>query len=101
MRLDRLASIAEAATPAAVGLPIPDGYDWFRAWAELLTDAQTVARDTFATSLREDSASQVPRSAGERLTPAAERIATWIERCYDVLGWPDLGPPLDPPGYGQ
>jgi hypothetical protein len=98
LRLDRLASIAEAATPAAVGLPIPDGYYWFRAWAELLTGAQDIARATLTTSQREGAASQVSGSAGEQLTPVAQRIATWMERCYDVLGWADLGPPLEPPG---
>lgn len=98
LRLDRLASIAEAATPAAVAMPIPDGYDWYRAWAGLLTDVQDGARATLVTAAREGVASQVTRSGGELLAPAAERIATWVERSYDVLGWPDLGPPLDPPG---
>lgn len=97
LRLDRLAGIAEAATPVAIGLPIPDGYDWFRAWAESLTDAQEAARATIATSVRQGAASQVTHSGGDPLAPAADRISNWIERGYDVLGWPDLGAPLDSP----
>ena len=98
LRLDRLASIAEAATPAAVALPIPDGYDWFRSWSGLLGDAQDGARVTLASAAHEDVASQVTRSGGQQLSPATDRIGTWIERSYEVLGWPDLGAPIDPPG---
>ncbi|MEX0643168.1 MAG: hypothetical protein WD468_10735 [Pirellulales bacterium] len=101
LRLDRMASIAEAAMPTAIGLPIPDGYDWFRSWAKLLTEARQVARATIATSGRESSDSLVTRPVDEPLAPAEERIATWIERGYDALGWSDLGPPTDSPGASE
>ena len=42
--------------------------------------------------------SQVTRPGSEQLAHATDRIANWIERSYDLLGWPDLGPPLGPLG---
>lgn len=92
LRLDRLTSIAEAATPTAMGLPVPDGYNWFRGWSQLLDDAQVAARNTSATD-NSGAASQVARSSSENLAPTIARIANWNERCNEVLGWPHMGPP--------
>ncbi len=39
-RLDRLVSISEAATSAAIEAPFPDGYNWYQPWAARLVDVR-------------------------------------------------------------
>jgi hypothetical protein len=83
-RLERLVSIAEAVMPAAVELPQPDGYHWFRAWADRLLVLRQPAEENRRT-VTARSVSQVSPSAEELLTRAAERVDRWILQGNELL----------------
>ena len=46
LRLDRLASVSEAATRTVVESAVADGYDWFTGWVHVLQDAQRAVEQT-------------------------------------------------------
>jgi hypothetical protein len=83
-RLDRLVGIAEASTPAAVEAPHPDGYHWFRPWADRLSSLREEAAQKMR-SVAGRSLSQVSASAEEQLTRASDRLDLWIEQCNELL----------------
>jgi hypothetical protein len=87
-RFDRLLSIAESATPAAVESPVPDGDAWYRPWAALLSRLRNDASEALATSDSRQSASQVSRPVEEQLTASSARLETWIEQCSKALTAP-------------
>lgn len=95
LRLDRLVGIAEAATPAAAELPLPDGYNWYRPWATWLSMLRQEALEASSRSARDQAASQISHSSEEQLAAAADRLDAWIEQCEELLAWPDLEEPLE------
>jgi hypothetical protein len=87
-RLDRLLGIVEAATPVAVEAPHPDGYRWYRFWAERLNSLRQEAVEKME-ALGGREPSQVS-SAEEQLTRASERLDLWIEQSDKLLAIPGL-----------
>jgi hypothetical protein len=91
-RLDRLVSISEAATAAALEAPFPDGYNWYHPWSARLTAAR---RETLEAAARPDNASatsQVMSATEEQVKQASERLDLWLEQCDATLAWLDLDP---------
>ena len=88
VRLDRMVSVAEAATAAAIELPMSQGYSWYAPWSiRLLALRQQVQR----------AITQSNSGAwGSRLHPqrtnnssVSERLDEWIGQCDEVWAWPD------------
>jgi hypothetical protein len=85
LRFDRLLSIVESATPAAIESPKRDGYNWYRRWSVLLTRLRD---DAVATSAKLDgrqAASQVSRPTEEQLNESLTRLEAWIQECTETL----------------
>jgi hypothetical protein len=90
-RLDRLVSISEAATSAAIEAPFPDGYNWYHPWAaRLIMLRREVAQG--AQSSDGDAALQVGSSTEEQIAQASDRLDAWLETCDSALTWPDIDP---------
>jgi hypothetical protein len=85
LRFDRLLSIAESATPAALESPAPDGGNWFRPWAGLLRSLRSEALETVAQPDSRQSVSQVARPLEEQLAAASTRLDAWIAQCTENL----------------
>ena len=85
LRFDRLLSIAESATPAAVESPAPDGDNWFRPWVATLTRLRSEALEAMATPDSRQMVSQVSRPLEEQLAAASTRFDAWIEQCSENL----------------
>jgi hypothetical protein len=96
-RLDRLVSISEAATPAAVEASFPDGYNWYHPWAARLIQLR---RETVEAAAEPESglaSSQVMPAKEEQMAQASERLDAWLEQCDSTLAWSELDPtPLVP-----
>jgi hypothetical protein len=88
LRLARLVSIAESATPAAVALPAPDSDHWLRSWATWLSSLRKDAGDNSIAAVEPRSLAQISRPAEEQLTQVAERLEMWIEQCNELLDRP-------------
>jgi hypothetical protein len=92
-RLDRLVSISEAATSAAIEAPFPDGYNWYQPWAARLVDVrQEVSREDLV--LDGSLALQVGATTEELIAQASERLDAWLETCDSALTWADPAPPI-------
>ena len=85
LRLDRMVSIAEAATPAAADAPTPDGANWFRQWAVLLGKVKDQTRQTVAHSTHPSNAAQVARPAEDQITRASERLQEWRVQARELI----------------
>jgi hypothetical protein len=97
-RLDRLVSISEAATSAAIEAPFPDGYNWYRPWAARLVEMRReVGQGTGSSDGRQ--ALQVGSSTEEQIEQASDRLDAWIETCDSALIWLDIDP--SPPAFGE
>jgi hypothetical protein len=90
-RLDRMVSISEAATPAALEASFPDGYNWYYPWAARLIELRN---DLHANrpSGRAAASSQVRSAADEQLAQASDRLDAWLESCDTTLAWSDVDP---------
>jgi hypothetical protein len=95
LRLERLASIAEAATPAAIESGLPDGFDWFRPWAGQLAASCEEAQWLLEQSVRSPTVSQVSQPESEPLSQAANRIHDWMDKCREVWPVADIGTPSE------
>lgn len=94
LRFDRLLSIAESATPAAVESPAPDGDNWFRPWAGLLRSLRSEALETVARPDSRQLVSQVSHPLEEQLGAASARLDSWIKQCTENLnGSKSVDPP--------
>jgi hypothetical protein len=93
LRLDRLLSIAEAATAAAAEAPRPDGHNWFKPWAALLTSVRGQTQLIMAQPPAAPAVAQVSRSSEEQINRASKRLDQWLEQSDDLTVEPDP-PPL-------
>jgi hypothetical protein len=88
LRLDRLISIAETATPMAAELPVPDGYNWSQSWAKLL---RRVRDDSVKTlELSSQPIAQVVDPSAEEIMRASGRVDQWIKECRQTMVAPDM-----------
>jgi hypothetical protein len=90
-RLDRLVSISEAATSAAIEASFPDGYNWYHPWAARLLElrrevSQGAAEPSGGLAL------QVGSSTEEQIAQASERLDAWLETCDSALAWSEINP---------
>jgi hypothetical protein len=83
-RLERLVSVVELAMPAAVELPYPDGYRWYRSWAQRLTKVRERSAHAVNT-IRGPARSQISASAEDQLAGASGRLEQWIEQGEQLL----------------
>ncbi len=91
-RLDRLVSISEAATSAAIEAPFPDGYNWYYPWAARLVEQRREVVEGDGSPDR-GLARQVGSSTEEQIAQASDRLDAWLETCDSALTWPDIDPP--------
>jgi hypothetical protein len=101
MRFDQLAAIAESATPAAFQLPVPDGYNWYRAWSAMLTRLQSEATNALALSSNEQAPTRISRPVEEQLAAASARFEAWTEQCTAKLVGPDIDEDATPVPAGE
>jgi hypothetical protein len=85
LRFDRILSIAESATTAAMQSPAPDGYNWYRRWSEMLIRRRREAAEALAKPVSRQSLAQIARPAEEQLAASSARLDTWIEQCIQTL----------------
>lgn len=85
LRLDRLTSIAEAATTAAAEAPRPDGANWFRPWDALLQSVEAQTRRITGQPTTSTRVAQVSRSAEEQIGLALQRLEKWQRQSTDLL----------------
>ena len=88
-RFDRLVSIAEASKAMAAELPSPDGYNWFRPWANLLTTTQLQAQQIITATRVGQAEIQVSSTAEEQIRHATERLNKWLADCRNSLAKPN------------
>jgi hypothetical protein len=86
LRFDRLLSIAETATPAAIDLPASDGENWFRQWAPLLTRLRDEAANELAVPVNRQLAPQLLQPTEDQLAEASRRLDAWLQQCAEVFG---------------
>jgi hypothetical protein len=94
LRLDRLVSISESATPAALEAPFPDGYNWYHPWTARLIELR---REMSQIAAQPDSAaasSQVQSATEDPIAQASDRLDAWLESCDATLDWSDVDPSL-------
>jgi hypothetical protein len=85
LRFDRMLSIAEAATAAAVESPMPDGHNWYRQWAIALSRLRDEARNTLAGQGHLQTLSQVTRPYEDQIAASSRRLDAWIARCDETF----------------
>jgi hypothetical protein len=89
LRLDRMVSIAESATPLAAELAFPDNQNWFRSWASLLATVKRAAIDSSEETSQTTAESQVSRIADEQLQRAVEHLSEWLVKTEKFQQNPD------------
>jgi len=92
LRFDRLLSIAESATAAAIDAPHPDGENWFRPWSALLRNVKNQARGALAQSATPSTVAQVSRSSEEPFARAAARLEAWLSQCAGLAAESNSAP---------
>jgi hypothetical protein len=88
-RLNRLVSIVETATPAAVDLPLPEGRDWYLPWAARLKAVQRHVHPPTGEPANAGALLQVAPSSDEQLAKASEQLDIWIEQCDEIFAASD------------
>jgi hypothetical protein len=91
-RLDRLVSISESATPAALEASFPDGYNWYHPWAARLIELRQATLQSAAANNSAAASSQVKSATDEQIAHASDRLDTWLETCDATLAWSDIDP---------
>jgi hypothetical protein len=91
-RLDRLVSISEASTPAAVEASFPDGYNWYHPWAARLIELRRETLQAVAEPESGSATSKVVSPKEEQIAQASERLDAWLEQCDAILSWTELDP---------
>jgi hypothetical protein len=97
LKLDRLVSITEAATPSAIELPMPEGHDWYLPWAARLAGIRDQTLGTLESRNGDGTVSQIS-TAEEQLERASQRLDAWLDvaaAADGLLAWPEFDPPLD------
>ncbi|MEX2316873.1 MAG: hypothetical protein WD669_06965, partial [Pirellulales bacterium] len=74
LRLERLISVVEAATPVALAAPAAESDSWFRAWSTNLTTLRHDAANLPASSNGAGEASQVAAVTDDQLARVGQRI---------------------------
>jgi hypothetical protein len=95
LRLDRLVSIAETATSAAVDLPLSEGRDWYLPWADRLRVIRQHALLTVERPADGTAVLQVASTSEQQLAEASEQLDTWIEQCDEIFELSDTQRPLE------
>jgi hypothetical protein len=90
LRLNRLVSVAEAATPAAINLPVSEGRDWYVPWAARMSVMSQHARIATESRPNGTALSQVTSTSEEQLARASEQLDLWIEQCDEIFAVSDL-----------
>jgi hypothetical protein len=91
-RLDRLVSISESATPAAVEAAFPDGYNWYYPWAARLIELRKETSQIAMQSNGAAGSSQVKSATEQQIAHASDRLDVWLETCDETLDWTDVEP---------
>jgi hypothetical protein len=85
LRFERLLSIAESGTTAALGLTPPDGDIWLRSWAERLIEARDEATRLSEAAADRHAASQISLPEDNRLAQASIKLDEWLEQVGDAF----------------
>lgn len=80
LRIDRLAGISEAATPAALDLPEPVGRDWYVPWAACVQHAQRQSLAIIGATRGASASLHVDSAPDAQLDRTLERLAAWLEQ---------------------
>jgi hypothetical protein len=78
-------SIAEAATAVAIESPAPDGHNWYRQWANVLSNLRDETRNILADQGNQQALSQVTRPYEEQIAASSRRLDAWIAKCDEAL----------------
>ena len=95
LRFDRLVSIAEAAAATAVEASRPDGENWFKPWAALLTVVQDQTLRIMAQPAAVPAVTQVSRSSEEQINRASVRLDQWLQQSKALKAESDAPPSND------
>jgi hypothetical protein len=80
LRLERLISMVEAATPIALAMPVTEGDAWYVTWAANLSTLREEASTRTLTPGRDGGASLVAATTDEQLARIGQRVDAWMEQ---------------------
>jgi hypothetical protein len=84
VRLDRMTSISEAATPTVIESPTADGYNWYVRWVARLQSARELARAEQSPAASEIATGRV-QAAENPAEAAIARCDAWIAQFEDLF----------------
>jgi hypothetical protein len=85
LRFERLLSIAEAGTAAALELTPPDGDVWLQSWAVRLIESRDEATTLAQARVNRLTASQISLPEDDRLAQTSIRLDEWLEQVGDAF----------------